>query len=58
VTDPTPDQAELRAAAQRFLADLDRLIPHTTVHWAVEVARGAVGQVAWMADRIHTTDHQ
>lgn len=43
---------QIALAAQNLLAELDRLVPDSTVHWAVEEARKAARMLVREADTI------
>jgi hypothetical protein len=51
---PTPEQAELIAEANRLMGVVDRVVPRTTIHYAVEQLRAALETLQRNAPRILT----
>ncbi len=54
----TPQQRELRYAASRLLAEIERTVPDSTAHWVVEDARRAARGLVSYADTVWTRDNQ
>lgn len=52
----TPQQIELDAAVQNLAKVIARVIPSTTVHYAIEETRRALRHLAPMALSVHTAD--
>lgn len=51
-----PQQAEIAEQAQDLLDTLEKLVPRTTVHYAVEDARKALANLLRQAHTIHTQE--
>lgn len=50
------ETARIREDADALLSLLDEVVPHTTIHYAVEGARRALRTLSREADTIHTNE--